>query len=125
MTELEQHVLAYWLAGPANDFNVATRWYPYGELVMILEDKFRVATRKFGSKAGAKAKTAATTFLDTMIEKGGWSTTENKFGGKMHQFQADTYRPALKQMQERDPLVQQAKAEGDGFWQRAFARLTA
>src|SRR5690606_7803129 len=67
LTDLEHHVLAYYVAGHANELNVATRWYPYGELVLIIEDKITVAVRKFGPKARGKAKPAAKAFVDHMI----------------------------------------------------------
>lgn len=125
LTDLEHHVLAYYLAGHANELNIATRWYPYGELVLIVEDKITVAVRKFGMKARGKAKPAAKAFIDRMIAEGAWSTKQNEFGGAMHQFQADTYRKALKDWQASDPVVQKAQAEGADYWTDTFAALTA
>ena len=92
LSELEQHVFAYYVAGHANELNIATRWYPYGELVLVIEDTVTVAVRKFGRKPRASAKAVATAFLDHMIEKGAWATKQNEFGGQMHQFQADKYK---------------------------------
>ena len=122
---LIDHMVAYFVAGPANDFTVATRWYPYGELVLIIEDKFSVATRKFGPKVRGKAKVAGTAFLDAMIAKGVWETKANDFGGQMHQFQADKFRAAITEQQESDPIIARAKAEGPEFWEKAFAGLVA
>lgn len=124
LSELEHHVLAYYVAGHANELSVATRWYPYGELVLIVEDKMTVAARKFGAKARGSAKAAAKAFIDRMIAKGAWTTKQNDFGGAMHQFQAETYRSELKALQSSDPVVQKAQAEGPEYWDRAFAALT-
>ena len=48
LTELEQHAYAYYVATDAAQFQAAPRFYPYGELTLILADKIQVATRKFG-----------------------------------------------------------------------------
>ena len=125
LTDLQAHVLAHYLATAAKDLNPAPRWYPYGELILIVEDKVAVASRKFGLAAKGCAKVVGTAFLDQMIAAGGWETKQNDFGGAMHQFQTDAYRKALKVMQDGDPLVQQALAGGEGFWAEAFAALAA
>jgi hypothetical protein len=125
LTELEQHVYAYYVATDAAQFQAAPRFYPYGELTLIIADKVQVATRKFGRKATAKANTAANALLDKLIAAGAYSTKQNEFGGSMHQFQLDAYKSFLKAEQESNPLIRQAQAEGEGFWQGAFERLTA
>ena len=125
MSDLTDHMIAYYVAGPANDLNIATRWYPYGELSLIVEDKFQIATRKFGMKVRAQSKAAGKEFLDMMIEKGAWATTENEFGGKMHQFQADKFQAAVKDMQASNAIILQAEAEGPEFWDKAFGELVA
>lgn len=124
LTELEQHVYAYYVATDAAQFQAAPRFYPYGELTLILADKIQVATRKFGRKAYSKANTAAAALLDKLIAAGAYSTKQNDFGGSMHQFQGDAYKTFLKSEQENDPILVQAKADGPEFWDQAFARLT-
>ena len=125
LTQLEQTLFAHYAAHGANDLAPATRWYPYGELVMIIEDKVKVGARKFGFKVTGKAKTAATAFLDHMLEKGAWATTQNEFGGTMHQFQAASYKAALAELQASDPIIQAAAAGGEAFWADTFAALIA
>jgi hypothetical protein len=125
MNELHQTMIAYYAAGPANDLTIADRWYPYGELLLIIEDKFSIATRKFGIKVRGQSKPAATAFLDAMIEKGAWATKENEYGGRMHQFQSDKFRAAIKEMQASDPAITEAQGQGPEFWEARFASLTA
>lgn len=124
LSDLEHHAFAYYVAAHAGDLSVAPRFYPHGELILILEDKVKVALRKFGFKAKSQAKPAAIAFLDLMIARGGWSSKENDFGGTMHQFQADTYPKIVAELKETDPVIQKAKAEGEGYWEKAFAELT-
>jgi hypothetical protein len=124
LSELEQAVLAYYVAGHANELNIAGRWYPYGELVLVIEDKISVNVRKFGSKARGAAKTASKALLDLMIEKGAWATKQNEYGGSMHQFQPDAYKVALRELQASDPLIVAAKEQGPEFWADKFAALT-
>ena len=125
MTDLEAHVLAYYVAGEAKNLAAAPRFYPHGELILIVEDKIGVATRKFGSKVRGKANAAATVFVDHMIAAGAWSTKNNDFGGTMHQYQPEGYRAALADWQASDPIVAAARASGETFWADTFAALTA
>ncbi len=125
LTDLEQHVYAYYVAGDAAQFSAAPRFYPYGELTLILADKIQVATRKFGRKATAKANSVAAALLDRLIAAGAYSTKTNDFGGSMHQFQADAYKAFLKQEQESDPIILKAKDGGPDYWDQAFSALTA
>ena len=124
LTELEQHIYAYYVAGDAAQFSAAPRFYPYGELILIIEDKIQVATRKFGSRATSKAKTVANALLDQLIEAGAYSTKQGEFGGTMHQFQGDAYRAFLKEQQESNPIILKAKDAGPEYWEQAFATLT-
>lgn len=123
LSAMEQHVFAYYLANGAQDLNMVGRFWPYGELTMVIEDKIRVASRRFGAKAAAAAPTVAKAYLDQLIEREAFSTTKNKFGGTMHQFQWETYGKVVKALQEADPILQQAQGAGPGFWDEAFAAL--
>lgn len=124
LTPLEHAVFAYFVAEHADTFNLANRYYPYGELVLVWEDKINVATRKFGARARSKAKVASTAFLDLLIEKGGYISKTNDFGGTMHAFQLDEYRTILKELKESDPIILKAKEGGPDFWADHFAELT-
>ena len=125
MTDLENAVLAYYVAGQAKELTVAPRWYPHGELILIIDDKMQVAVRKFGRKVRGATRAAATAFLDHMIANGGWSSTKNDFGGSMHQYQSDTYPRVLAELRAGNPLIQEAEAAGDDFWETRFEQLTA
>jgi hypothetical protein len=125
LSDLEQAISAYFLAGPANDINIAGRWYPYNEVLLIIDDKFQMAVRKFGPKARGATKPVAKAFIDHMIEKGGWETKQNDFGGTMHQFNLDVFRKELKDMQVANPIVQEGQGAAPEFWVEKFAPLTA
>ncbi len=125
LSSLEACLFAYYIQGAAGDLAVAPRFYPHGELVLIIEDKVAVAARRFGFKVKSAAKPVATEFVVRMIAAGGWSSTANSFGGTMHQFQGDAYKAVLAQMQTANAIVQSAQAAGDGFWETRFAELTS
>ena len=124
LSDLEHAVFAYFVAEHAETFNIANRYYPHGELLLTWEDKFNVAIRKFGTRARMKAKAAATAFLDLLIERGGYSTKTNDFGGTMHAFQVDDYRRVVRELKDTDPLILKAKDGGPDFWADTFAELT-
>lgn len=125
MSDLIDHMLAYYVAGPAADLTVAPRFYPYGELQLIFEDKISVAVRKFGPKVRKHSKEAGAAFIDKMIATGAWSTNEGEYGGSMHQFQADRFREVIREEQKSNPIIVQAKAEGPEYWDKAFGELVA
>jgi hypothetical protein len=129
MTDLIDHMIAYYVAGPANDLEIATRWYPYGDLATIVEDKFMIATRKFGMKVRSQSKVAGKQFLDAMLEKGAWIGKDNGYGGQMYQFQSAAFKAALREQQASDPviapIIAKAAAEGPDYWAKAFGELVA
>ncbi|MDE2403476.1 MAG: hypothetical protein KGM17_02015 [Sphingomonadales bacterium] len=124
LNPIQEAILAYFIAGQANDLNIATRWYPRGELLLIVDDKFQMAVRKFGVRVRGATKPAADAFLQSMIDKGGWETKPQEYGS-MHQFNHAAFRAALKDMQASNPLVAEAAAGGEDFWKDTFAALTA
>jgi hypothetical protein len=123
LTEVEQIAYAYYLAHDANQFTVTGRYYPHGELVLVIADKVQVATRKFGRQVHSKAANVARVWLDRLIETGAYNTRQNDFGGSMHQFQPDLYKTVLKQEQDANPIVQEAAAAGESYWTDKFAAL--
>jgi hypothetical protein len=124
LTEIEQHAYAYYVATDAAQFQAAPRFYPYGELTLIIADKVQVATRKFGRPVHSKSPAVAKALLDKLIEAGAYSTKQNEFGGSMHQFQGDAYKAFLKSEQESNPIIVKAKEAGPEFWEQTFAALT-
>jgi hypothetical protein len=124
LTDLEEHVYAYYVAGDAAQFSAAPRFYPYGELTLIIADKVQVAARKFGRQAASKANAVAAVLLDRLIAAGAYSTKQNDFGGSMHQFQGDAYKQFLRNEQASNPIIVKANDAGPEFWEQAFASLT-
>ncbi|MFM5929752.1 MAG: hypothetical protein ACKOPQ_02470 [Novosphingobium sp.] len=125
LTNLQAHVIAYYTTGHGKELSITQRWYPHAELIMILDDKIAVAVRKFGRKAGRETRAAATYFVDWMIERGGWSTQKNDFGGTMHQFQLDKFPALLAQFNAESEAAKAAAAGGETYWADTFAALTA
>lgn len=125
LTELEQLVLAHYVAHGARDLNMVGRFWPYGELVLIIEDKIQLGVRKYGTRANMAAPRVSRAFADMQIEQGGFSTVDNNFGGKMHQFQGDAYLAAIDAFEASDPILQEAATAGEGFWADRFTKLTA
>jgi hypothetical protein len=125
LSNLEQTVFAYFLATAANDINIAGRWFPKSEVLLIIDDKFQIAVRKFGTKARGGTKAASSAFVEHMIDKGGWATKENDFGGTMHQWNMEMFRAELKALQAADPIVQRSAGGGESFWQDEFDAATA
>ena len=125
LSGLEQHVFAYYVANAAEQLNMVPRYWPYGELKLLVEDKVQVAVRKFGLKAKMASPNVARVLLDLLIERDAFSTVKNEHGGTMHQYQSANYRSCVRDLQETDPVILKAKAAGPGYWDDAFAALTS
>ncbi len=123
LTPLQAHVLAYWLAHGASDFAMVGRWWPRGELAMMVSDKMRHAVRPFGAAAQGAAAAAGEAYLGHMIEHGGFANKDQKFGGTMHQYQAEGYRDTLESLKADNAVLKAAAGKGGEFWSAAFAVL--
>ena len=123
LTPLQSHVLAYYLDHSAREFSMTGRWFPYSELDFILADKIRVDVRPFGKAAQNAAGDVAKAYLDHMIAAQGFETKTQKFGGTMHQYDAEGFRKALAALQAENPIIAAAREGGDEYWQTSFAEL--
>ena len=124
MNDLEHLVYAFYVAGPAADWNMVGRFWPRPEIGRILEDRMKVAVRRFGQKAVDASAAPSTAFAEQVIEQGGFSTQTQKFGGTMHQFQMDTYPKVLAALQAADPVIQASLGKGAEYWDAQFTALT-
>lgn len=118
LSALEEHVLAYYLANAAEGLQMDPRFWPYGELVLIVEDKIQFATRQFGFKVAAAAPNVARAFLDLMIKRGGFSTAKNDYGSTMHQYQRQRYDASIRELRAVNPICMEANASGPEYWER-------
>lgn len=125
LSPLAAHVLAYYLDHSAREFSMTGRWFPYSELDFILADKIRVDVRSFGKAAQNAAAEVAKAYLDHMIAADGFETKAQKFGGTMHQYDADGFRAALAALQAGNPAIAAARDGGESYWQTTFAELSA
>lgn len=125
LTPLQAHALAYYLSHSAKDFASVGRWFSMSYLDETFTDKISVDVRPFGKAAQAAAGAAAKFYLEYMVANGGFENKDQKFGGTMHQLQADGYAAALAALRAADPVLAQAAGGGEEFWQNAFAGLTA
>jgi hypothetical protein len=123
LSELEEHVLAYYLENGAADLNMVGRFWPRGELVLVIEDKVQLATRKFGVRANLAGPKVARALLEILIERGAFSTVKGDHGSTMHQYQKDAYRTCIGELQASNPIIAKARAAGPGWWDEAFAAL--
>ena len=122
LTELEQHILAYYLAKGAAELNMDPRWWPPIELSSIIEDKVRFAVSRFDVTDRAVVDHASRALLDLLIARQAFSTSDSKYG-PMYQFQRPAYQTCISEAQAANPIIAQAAAAGPEFWQRAFERL--
>jgi hypothetical protein len=122
LTPLEDHILAYYLFNGADALNMDPRWWPPIELSSIIEDKVRFAVSRFDVNSRVAVDNVARAFLETLIERGAFSTSESNYG-PMYQFQRPAFRAWLTEAREANPIIARASMEGPDFWQRTFDSL--
>lgn len=123
LSELERHVLAFYIATDAGQFSMDPRFWPYAELVIIFEDKIRFSAQRFDIRDEEIIVNAARAFVDLLIERGGISTIRSDLGGTMHRLEGKEYRECVAWLRESDPIIAAAKSGGSGFWPDAFTRV--
>jgi hypothetical protein len=122
LNALEQLIRSYYLAKGAAQFHMDPRYWPPLELSHIIEDKVRFAVSRFDLDNRAAVDNAAKAFLQVLIERQAFSTSESPYG-PMYQFQPAVYRDYLNEAQNADPIIAQAQAAGSDFWQQQFEAL--
>jgi hypothetical protein len=122
LSELQQYIFAHYVATGARDINMTPRFWPYTELVEIIEDKIMLGVRKFGITSSVTCRPVASAFLDLLIEQQGFSTVTGALGEKMHRFQPESFRPSIDQLIATNPIILEAESVGPDFWRVAFAQ---
>lgn len=125
LTQLEQYVFAEYVADEASALNITERAYPYGELLIVIEDKVQFSVRKHGLKRSPAAKAVATAFVDLLIERQALSSVKQNLGGTMHKLDKEAYRQLLAELRASNPIILEAQKAGPDFWRAAFERLAA
>jgi hypothetical protein len=122
LSALEQHIFAFYVAHGAQDLNMTPRFWPYGELVLIVEDKIRLAVRQFGITSSLHCRPVATAFLDLLIEREAFSTVTGSLGDRMHRYQPENFRNSINELLATNPIILAAQGAGPNFWQEAFTQ---
>lgn len=120
LSELEENINGFYLANGARDLNMTPRFWPYAELVLIIEDKILLAVRQFGITSSDTCRPVASALLDLMIERQAFSTVTGSLGEKAHRFQAEEYRQVIDKLLAENPINLRAQGAGPEFWQTVF-----
>ena len=122
LSELQQYIFAHYVATGARDVDMTPRFWPYSELVEIIEDKIMLGVRKFGITSSVTCRPVASAFLDLLIDQRGFSTVTGSLGEKMHRYQPEYFRPSIDQLIATNPIILEAQSAGLDFWRAAFAQ---
>jgi hypothetical protein len=125
LNDTEQLVLAYFLVEDAPKMYVDARFFLTEDFVRMFDDRIYYKIQEIPSAPTSRHKNLATQLVDLLIEKGALTTKRDKFGGVMHQFVAEVYRPLIAELAAANPLVAKAGAGGADYWEGEFARLKA
>ncbi|HEX4376146.1 MAG TPA: hypothetical protein VHZ99_03230 [Steroidobacteraceae bacterium] len=127
LTELQEHVIAYYLLKGALDLNMDPRWWPPIELFSIICDKVRFAVSRFDLANCAAIDDASREWLDFLIARGAFLKADSEYG-PMYQYQRAAYQGCVAEARAANAVVARAEAAPTAasaleFWQDAFARL--
>jgi hypothetical protein len=123
LSELEQYINAFYLANGARELKMTPRFWPYAELVLIIEDKILFSVRQFGITSSAICRPVASAHLDLLIERQAFSTVTGSLGDRAHRYQEKEYRQVIDRLLEDNPINRRAQSAGPEFWQAAFETL--
>lgn len=123
MTELEEHVLAYFLSTEALHISIDGRFYRREEFVKVFEDRIFYATQRLGPRASGRHSKIIESLMDTLIEAKGLSTSHDRLSGTYHQMDDSKYRAVIRNLIQSNAICQCAQQAGPHFWEEAFKAL--
>src|SRR5579862_6568277 len=112
LTELQEHVIAYYLLKGALDLNMDPRWWPPIELSSIIADKVRFAVSRFDLANRAAVDEASQEWLNFLIARGAFLIADSDYG-PMYQFQRVAYQNCVAEARASSTTVARATATSD------------
>jgi hypothetical protein len=125
MTELEEHVFAYFLSIEAPSISIDGRFYRREEFVQVFEDRMFYATQRFGPGVSGRHTEIINRLIDTLIEAKGLATSHDRLSGTYHQMEDSKYRAVIRNLIHSNAICQRAREAGSHFWENAFKPLNA
>jgi hypothetical protein len=122
LTDLEQHVYAYFLSEEALAVRVDGRFYRREEFVKVFEDKLFYSTRRWGPEIAARHSNIANVLVDKLIDAQGLLSTHDELSGTYHQMNDATYRQVIKDFIQSNAICQRAVKAGPQFWNEVFGQ---
>jgi hypothetical protein len=124
LSNLEQHLYAYFLVIDAPKTTVDGRFYRREEFIGVFKDRIRFGTAGAGKFSADVCEHIATDLVDRLIATGGLTTARDKLTvGELHQFEPAAYKQTIQALTEQNEIIAAAKGQGEAFWQKAFAEL--
>jgi hypothetical protein len=123
LTELEEHVFAYFLSVEAPNVSVDGRFYRREEFVKVFEDRIFYATQRLGPEVSGRHTEIANGLIDTLIETKALSTNQDRLSGTYHQMDDSKYRAVIRNLIQSNAICLRAQQAGPHFWDEAFKTL--
>jgi hypothetical protein len=124
LSNLEQHLYAYFLVIDAPKVTVDGRFYRREEFIGVFKDRIRFGAAGAGKFSGDVCEHIATDLVDKLIASGALTTARDKLTvGELHQFEPAAYKQTIQSLAEQNPIVAASKGQGEDFWKKAFTDL--
>ena len=123
LSELEEHVFAYFLSVEAPNISVDGRFYRREEFVKVFEDRFFYGTQRLGPGISGRHTEIVNRLVDTLIEATALSTSHDRLSGTYHKMDDSKYRAVIRSLIQSNAICQRAQQAGSHFWEETFRAL--
>jgi hypothetical protein len=123
LSDLEEHVFAYFLLEDAPAVTIDGRFYRREEFLRVFEDRLFYSTQRLGPGIAGRHPNIANTLVGTLIETQALLTIHDKLSGTSHQMNDSNYRQVIRNLVQSNAICQRARQAGPHFWEEVFGLL--
>lgn len=124
LTRSEEYVFAYFLSDDALKVTVDPRFYRREEFIPVFEDRLLYATNPLGAGVAGRYPSIAKQFVDLLIEENVLLTSNDKWSGTWHQFDATKYKQVVTALIANTEIISKTNGKGSAYWVDVFERLS-
>ena len=123
LSNLEEHILAYFLLFDAKNVSIDGRFFLRDEFVRIFERQIFFTILRFGDDIAGRSRHVANALVDHLIESKALSTVQGESSRTSHQLDSVLYKSTLANLIATNSLVTKYKELDPGSWDGIFSAL--
>ena len=123
LTQLEEHLVAYYLLRDAKRVFVNDRYCPRKDIVKIYKDSIRISVGHLDKNLDYNLDNVAVEIVNRLVEAGGIKVTQDKYTGESLQFNILDYKKSVQKLIDADPLLETQESFDPDYWQATISSL--